>query len=151
MHCGLRPPLHLLLHVITAHVGGSALRSSGEVGRVEGDGRRGVDGWRVADARQCYLLRTGGTVFPAGSARLALPAIILCASRILNNGLLDLAISGFEQVTTLSGTSKGTLAQGPSYFVGAITGLAAADFDGDGKLDLAASGRGVTVLVNDTP
>jgi hypothetical protein len=61
------------------------------------------------------------------------------------NGTIDLAVAEFEgygrDVTVLLGNGDGTFLQGPTYAIGdEPLSVVAADFRGDGKLDLAVGG-----------
>ena len=69
------------------------------------------------------------------------------------DGKLDVATTGRNQLSVLSGNGDGTFASAVNSAVGwGSLGVAAGDFDGDGWLDAATANSGggdVSVLIND--
>ena len=145
----------------TAVPGGPLKVGAKPQGLAVGDFNR--DGWpdlAVAhdfSSNLTLLLGTGagrfatapGSPFTVGSRPLP-----LAVGDFNGDGRLDLAVGNFggDSVTVLLGNGAGgfTAAPGSPFTVGKNPGsLAVADFNGDGKLDLAAGGDPVVVLLGD--
>jgi hypothetical protein len=125
------------------------------VGDFNGD--HNLDVVVLDDLEVSVLLGNGDGTFqePAINTTPSYAPSVLAIGDFNRDGKLDVVVAeqfgGLSQVQILLGNGDGTFALGDSYAVGAEpTGIAVADFNGDGKLDLAVScllGLGVEVLL----
>jgi len=115
-----------------------------------GDGKLDLAVCNGAQNNVTILLGNGDGTFTTASGSpitVGTQPWALVAGDFNNDGKLDLAIvnrpnSGYGSVTLLLGNGDGTFAQasGSPYTVGhSPDAIAAADFNGDGKLDLAVA------------
>ena len=116
------------------------------VGDWNGDGIPDLAVTNLSGNELTVLLGSGDGSFSAGTTTpFATEPSTIVAGDFNGDGKLDLAaltVSGFyEIVSVFLGNGDGTFtqAQTPSYTSLDLTGLAVADFNGDGKLDLAIS------------
>jgi hypothetical protein len=101
------------------------------------------------------LRGTGGGTFATAFVREDTDAAGVAVGDLNGDGKPDLALHSSEDtITVLRGAGDGTFAAGPSYeWPGAVVvgdnSLVLTDFNGDGKLDLAAVGADVNIALGD--
>ena len=91
------------------------------------------------------LLSKGDGTFRVVNSASNITSSLAVAGDFNNDGKQDVIVYGFNEAYTLLGNGDGTFQAGPAWNAsGVYYSLAAADFNGDGKLDLAAIVAGAT-------
>jgi hypothetical protein len=95
------------------------------------------------------LLRNNGTggFLPANTFN-SVPGVNLAVGDFDNNGNLDVAVATGSSVSVLLGNGQGEFGA-PISFQGGSNKILAADFNNDGKLDLALSGNTIQIRLGD--
>jgi hypothetical protein len=100
------------------------------------------------------LRGNGNGTFATAFIRADTAASDVEAQDLNGDGKLDLVLTWWGTLNVLLGVGNGTFSAGPSYYWGNAVGdgdaaLALADFNGDGKIDLATTRQNVNVAFGD--
>ena len=138
----------------TFTVGQSMVYSTFSIAIADFNGDGKLDAALSGSVETTILLGKGDGTFTAAPNPPQMDSSQLVAADFNGDGKIDLAIAGFSNttfantpITILQGNGDGTFTAAPSQPQSVASQLVVADFNGDGKIDLAALGNPTTILL----
>ncbi len=138
----------------TFTVGQSMVYSTFSIAIADFNGDGKLDAALSGSVETTIMLGNGDGTFTAAPNPPQMDSSQLVAADFNGDGKIDLAIAGFSNttfantpITILQGNGDGTFTAAPSQPQSVASQLVVADFNGDGKIDLAALGNPTTILL----